>query len=221
MTEADMLVQLKKRAITVRLRGKGVDSLVERDTGPPGLFMPPLRRPKTAICLRAGRTDRKTLFTLCHELGHFWAYATDRRTPSYGRALFRYQDWESTVTLNARNTDAVLKYPKFCDVPQEVYAKALEDVERNEPNPLAEEDRREILAEEARAWCFGGKIALAFGISDTEAFCVEASTAMGFYYQRLKLPCVAWTPTSCNCNLTPEDERFVVDLTAPDSPRTE
>ncbi|HTB72231.1 MAG TPA: hypothetical protein VK762_03255 [Polyangiaceae bacterium] len=217
MTEEELLTLLKKRSITARLHGKGVDNLIERDDGFPGLFMPPSRQRKSAIFLRTGRTVRKTLFTLCHELGHFWAYATNRRTDSYELALRRQQVWESAIALKVHNTESILEYAKPSEAPKEVYSKALADAERDKPNPLSEDDRQEILAEEVRAWCFGMKIAKALGVADTDAFCAEANTALGNYYQRLKLPCAEWAPTNCNCNLAVEDERFVLELAAPDA----
>lgn len=215
-TDAKILVLLRKRAITVRLRGKSLDGVIDQDFGPPGLFMPPQRHRKTNIFLKTGRTDRQTLFTLCHELGHFWAYATNRRTASYGQALLRYQVWKSNIASKARNAEAVLRYPTTSDVPKEVYARAWEEAEAKNPNPLSGEEKHEILAEEARAWCFGVKIAIALGVADTDDLYTEANAAMGFYYQRLKVPSVEWTPTSCNCDLTPEDTRFVGDLSASD-----
>jgi hypothetical protein len=95
-------------------------------------------------------------------------YATNRRTVFYDQVLLREQAWESTISSKVRNNETIMKYSKPSEVPKDVYAKALEDAEREKPNPLSEDERREILAEEVRAWCIGLKIAVAVGVGDTD-----------------------------------------------------
>ena len=212
MTDVDLLTLLVKRTQSVQLRGQRVDSPVFRDGGPPGLFVPSGGKEKSKIFLRSGRPVPTTSRTLCHELGHFWAYATSRRTAAYDGAIHRYMGWEGTIVSRANNSQAAMRYENASKVPKEVFQKAVEAAVSEMPSPLSEGEKAEIVAEEARAWCLGLKVAVALGISDVGAFCAEVNSALGFYYLRLMAPAVEWTPASCNCSLTDEDERFIADL---------
>ena len=172
-----MLALVRKRARTAQLRGKGVDELVERSEGPPGMYVPPKGNGKSTIKLRTGRDARETLFTLCHELGHFWSFATNRRTKVYDRVLIPQQIWEKDLELKLRNADGMMEYPSPAKAPAALYQKAFETALRAIPLHLSEDERREILAEEVRAWCFAFEIAKALGTSDAESFRVQVNTA--------------------------------------------
>ncbi len=214
MNDEERLSRLKERIRTVMLRGKCVEEVVEKATGHPGLFLPPMYgRTKTVIELKTGRSVVATLFTLCHELGHFWSYASGQRTARYDHALARHQDWEGTIILKARNSEAMMAYAKPADAPREVLDQALAVAEQVKPNPLSEDERRLILDEEIRAWCFGIKIAEALGC-DLDNLATEANGALRWYYLRLKLREVPWAPTDCSVQLTGEDRQFVAALTA-------
>lgn len=215
MTAEEGISLLRSRATTVRVRGIRIDCVIDRDEGPPGLFLPRLRDGKNRCLLRRGRDALKTFFTMCHELGHFWSYATARRTASYNRALLRWQNWENTVLLAARNAEAVLQYRSASAAPADVFEKALEDARRERPCPLEDDGKREICAEEARAWCFGFEIATRLSVTAPEIFVAEATAALAWYYERLQMPAVAWSPADCACEFSKEDRRYIDELTSP------
>lgn len=87
----------------------------------------------------------------------------------------------------------------FCTLAHELgHAKSWLDGKRSDayvaadryPNPdeLSVVEKRLILEEEIRAWENGYEIAREFGFSHDDAYCVEASRALQYYYTKLKLP---------------------------------
>ena len=216
MNETEALSRLRQRAVTMRLAGKGIDKVIDSSKGPVGVFLPPVQHRKEAIVqLRTGRSDGKTLMTLCHELGHFWSYATGRRTASYERALRKFGSWESILDSKIHNHDAVmaLALKPGSPIPNDVYATALADSKREKPNPLANDERKDIVAEEVRAWCFGFAVAKELHL-DADLIVGEANTALHYYFERLELPSVSWEPTSCTDSFSNEDRRYIEGLTA-------
>src|SRR5689334_5719388 len=115
-----LLDQLRSSASSVQVRAECV-VVSDASTGDPGLFVPKRGQNPNTIFLRTGRDDLDTAFTLCHELGHFWAYATGRRSREYESALRQQQKWESTIAAKARNHPTVLAYPRVSDVPTDIY----------------------------------------------------------------------------------------------------
>ena len=96
-------------------------------------------------------------------------------------------------------------------IAKEVLAAA----EKERPNPLSEQDRREILDEESRAWAFGLRLAKAMDL-DVQAFVEEANNALGWYFPRLKFDKEEWTDLSYPLELQQDEEDFVTALTKPD-----
>jgi hypothetical protein len=76
-----------------------------------------------------------------------------------------------------------------------------------------EGERMEILAEEARAWCFGFEVAKRLGI-EVDAFVAERNAGLGAYCSRLDLPRIDSISMNCTCNLSDIDQRYIRDLTA-------
>jgi hypothetical protein len=76
--------------------------------------------------------------------------------------------------------------------------------------------KREISAEEARAWCFGYEVATRLSVTAPDIFVAEATAALAWYYERLLMPAVAWTPADYSCEFTEEDRRYIDELTSPE-----
>ena len=126
--------------------------------------------------------------------------------------------WSSTAT--AQNVPSVLAYPPD-RAPEAVWKDAFEEAVAKNPNPLTEDQRRSILAEETRAWCFGFAVATALQVTKPDEFIDEANAGLGWYYLRLRLPNMsAWATTTCTCGFTAEEQRHISDLTDPPAPGT-
>ena len=213
MTHDDGFRLLLANATSARLRGMVVERVVETRDGTAGMFFPPMRGRGATIHYRSGRDALRTLFSLCHEIGHFWAYATKRRTKEYDSARLRYSVWENKVTLHMRNADAVQQYPPGA-APCQVLEEARQQAYRAHPCQLSEEEKREILAEENRAWCFGFHVASKLNVSSKDSFVAEAAAAMNAYADRLFATPVGWTESDCLVRLSEEDCSFLTALVA-------
>jgi hypothetical protein len=94
-----------------------------------------------------------------------------------------------------------------------VLATARADCKLEVPNPLTDDERKDIVAEEVRAWCFGFEVAKALRL-DADLVIGKANAALGVYFERLELPSVAWRPTSCTDSFSNKDRRYIEELTA-------
>jgi hypothetical protein len=219
VNEAEMIAMLKIRTGAIRLHGRGI-RVIDRMCGPPGLFMPSAPGSDGKIYLQTGRLDRKTLFTLCHEIGHFWAHATGRQTKAYPPAQRRQARWENEITVSARNNPIILNYLAGSPWPPPPWEKVLQEEMAKKTNPLAEAEKGEILKEEARAWCYGFGIALALRLTNPDEFVDDANHALDWYRVRLQLRSAVpdWSPTACSCDLAAEDRCYVLELTKSAAP---
>ena len=212
MNEAEVLSKLKQAAESASLHSKRVDKVLYRKGPPAGVFLPPAgTQGETHILLRSGRPVDATLLTLCHELGHFWSYATGRRTQEYEKALLHLNRWMSSLDSKVRNHDAVMAFPSGAPIPEEVRTLALANAKREKPNPLALEQRWAVVSEEVRAWCFGAELAKVLGVPEGRVL-AEAQVALGYYYELVELSPTAWSSASCIEDLLAEDRRFIEEL---------
>jgi hypothetical protein len=161
MQDSQALKFLRIRAETIPFHGH--DLVVEDNPDPksdPGLFLPAKDERGDTILLRlVERTDRQILHTLCHELGHFWAYASGRRDKSYSDALTAYKHWDKGIEALAMNLDETRRYRSPGEVPRDTWEKAVTTQRLRSPLQLRNDGKRIIFEEEQRAWAFGYEIA--------------------------------------------------------------
>ena len=204
----DLLARLRLRSGTVSLAGRTVHIVDVKPKNAFGLFL----HRKNEIQLAPGRPDRETLFTLCHELGHFRAHARSRRTVDYDRALYTYQQWVADLECKVRNSGAFLSIKSGDPVPAETRKMVWEREKAKKPNPLSPAERAEILGEETRAWCFGFALVSELGGIASGAFVSEADSALRIYSEDLNLPINRWLPSPCVCGLDDIDKSYILGL---------
>ncbi len=207
----DFFARLRLRSETVSLAGRTVHIVDVKPKNAFGLFL----HRKNEIQLAPGRPDRETLFTLCHELGHFRAHARSRRTGDYDRALYKYQQWVADLECKVRNSDELLSIENGDPVPAETRKTVWEREEAKKPNPLSPAERGEILGEETRAWCFGFALVSEFGGVMADEFASAADSALRLYCEDLNLSVDRWLPSPCVCGLDEMDKSYIRELVAP------
>jgi len=209
------LSALRDRVLELPLHGKRLDRIVDCDSGPPGLFTPPsFARELSVIHLRRRRGPEETLVTLCHELGHFWSYASSRRSVAYERALFQLTAWESSVSSLIRNADEVQRCGGVETAPDEVVASVRLRVLHKKPCPLTAQAQEEVIVEEGRAWWFGFEVAGRMAPESVVLLRLRASESLRAYLDRFGGQPAPWTPAAFSCPLDPDDKAYLVSVTA-------
>jgi hypothetical protein len=209
MSDAATLAALRGKALAALLWGHGV-VVIDVPRGHPGLFVPTPNGHNHRILLRTGRSPNDTLHTLCHELGHFWAYSTGRRAQSYTKALQTFEVWEAALRTVADKNPSVRQYPRG-KAPIAAWDQAIRDATLQRPNPLTAAERQDIVDEETRAWCLGWEIGKAHRL-DPATYSVQANAALTPYFDRVGLAPVQWSTVDCTLSLSRTDRYFVVDL---------
>jgi hypothetical protein len=206
---------LRGRALATPLNGWRLVRIVDRSFGYPGEFVPS-RDPHqlTAfILLRTGRSPRDTLFTLCHEMGHFWSHSTGRRDATYVRAVVEFTKWQSSLDSDIRNSPEVLASSRGSAAFALAYDNALKSALSRRPNPLSEAERYAIVSEERRAWCFGYYIVEALKVPTGEKFEAEVNSSMANYCERVQIAAVVCEVKGCGEDLTSTEREFIACLT--------
>lgn len=192
---APMLDALKTRAESIPFRNhKLIVRVVPSLGGAVGRFFEPRvgRNREPRIDLKTGRHDIDTWLTLCHELGHFASWASHRRPAGFANIEDRFATRRKTLS-NYIITAAGGRDRKDPDV----YQPLLDAAKAAHPQDQSEDERRMILDEERRAWCFAASIVDAVGF-DKATFIAEANKALGWYFRDLELDVVSWSPTDCS-----------------------
>ena len=210
MTAEDAALLVRARAESVQLRGHGLH-VKDVAEGPPGYFRPP-----DAIDLLEGRMPLQTLFTLLHEIGHFWSFTVERRGSQYGGDVVLWRGWTKEIGRRIMKRPDMQHYANGGDVPRETWDRSFREEALKLSCPLDRTRRGLILDEEARAWTLAYAIVEVVVPDLQQELVAEARRALEPYFVGLGLPSDAnWVPNVVELRLSPEDRCYISELAMP------